>query len=251
MSAAPAGDHRGYVGIGEVLAQLRSDFPDITVSKIRFLETEGLIEPARSAGGYRRFAVADVDRLRRVLVMQRDQYLPLRVIRERLSESAAPPATPVPHSASRDHSHAGPDRRPLESVSPPLTRRELLSASGVSDALLTDLETFGLVSRAGQGGRQYRGEAVEVARAARALTEYGVAPRHLRAVLASADREVTLIEQVVAPMLRQRGPGGRAAAATAAAQIAALAERLHRALVETALAEAGFRPPGPAVDGAL
>ena len=211
----------GQFGIGEVLAQLRPEFPDISTSKIRFLEAEGLIEPARSRSGYRRFSAADIGRLRHILTMQRDSYLPLRVIRERLADGG--------EAGNGQH---GADRAPAE-----MTRRQLLDAAEISEAELTELEDYGLIRRV---GRQYGGDALAVARALAALRQYGVQARHLRAVKASADREANLVEQVVAPQLRQRGPGARDAAARTAWQIADLTLRLHATLVESALAEAGL-----------
>jgi DNA-binding transcriptional MerR regulator len=218
MSDEPAG--HGYFGIGEVLAQLRPEFPDISTSKIRFLEAEGLIEPARSRSGYRRFCAADVERLRHILTMQRDSYLPLRVIRERLADGQP--------EGSAGQASAGASN---------LTRRQLLDAAGIDEAELTELEDYGLIRRV---GRQYGGDALAVARAVAALRHYGVQARHLRAVKAAADREANLVEQVVAPQLRQRGPGARDAAARTAWQIADLTLRLHATLVESALAEAGL-----------
>ena len=208
---------RGQFGIGEVLSQLRPEFPDISTSKIRFLEAEGLIEPARSRSGYRRFSAADIERLRYILTMQRDSYLPLRVIRERLADGEA---------------GNGVARAPAD-----MTRRQLLDAAEISEAELTELEDYGLIRRM---GRQYGGDALAVARALAALRQYGVQARHLRAVKAAADREANLVEQVVAPQLRQRGPGARDAAARTAWQIADLTLRLHATLVESALAEAGL-----------
>jgi len=212
---------RGQFGIGEVLAQLQPEFPDISTSKIRFLESEGLIEPARSRSGYRRFSAADIERLRYILTMQRDSYLPLRVIRDRLAGGAG-----------------AADGEPLAGRTPAdLTRRQLLDAVEISEAELTELEDYGLVRRV---GRQYGPDALAVARAVAALRQYGVQARHLRAVKAAADREANLVEQVVAPQLRQRGPGARDAAARTAWQIADLTLRLHATLVESALGEAGL-----------
>jgi len=210
----------GQFGIGEVLAQLRPEFPDISTSKIRFLEAEGLIEPARSRSGYRRFSTADIERLRYILTMQRDSYLPLRVIRERLADGTEADGGDPPGRGPAD-----------------LTRRQLLDAAEISEAELTELEDYGLIRRV---GRQYSPEALAVARALAALRQYGVQARHLRAVKASADREANLVEQVVAPQLRQRGAGARDAAARTAWQIADLTLRLHATLVESALAEAGL-----------
>jgi DNA-binding transcriptional MerR regulator len=232
MNAQPA---RPYLGIGEVLAKLRADFPDISVSKIRFLESEGLIAPARSPSGYRKFAVADVERLRYILTAQRDQYLPLRVIRERLVPAAADPPD---RAGSRGTAPGapGPGGQPAM-----LTRRELLDAAGISDEQLADLEDFGLVRRR---GRQYGQDALEVARTVAGMAAYGVEARHLRAVRAAAEREMSLIEQVVAPTLRQRSAAARQEAGAAARQIAALSLRLHRALIEISLAEAGLPGSG-------
>ena len=214
MSAEPA---RAYFGIGEVIAQLRAEFPEISVSKIRFLEAEGLIQPARSPSGYRKFGPLDMDRLKYILTAQRDRYLPLRVIKDQLDADQA--------------------------RSRPLTRSELLDAAGIDERSLAELEEFGLVLRS---GRQYPPEAVEAVRAIMALGRYGVQARHLRVLRASADRETALIEQVVAPILQQRSPGARDRAATSARDIASLVRTVHAALIEMTLADAGFagREPG-------
>jgi len=214
MSAEPA---RAYFGIGEVIAQLRAEFPDISVSKIRFLEAEGLIQPARSPSGYRKFGPADVDRLRYILTAQRDRYLPLRVIKDQLDAD--------------------------QPASGPLTRSELLDAAGIDERSLAELEEFGLVLRS--GGR-YAPETVEAVRAIIALGRYGVQARHLRVLRASADRETALIEQVVAPVLRQRSSGARDRAASSARDIASHVLTLHAALIGMSLADAGFagREPG-------
>jgi DNA-binding transcriptional MerR regulator len=255
MSGQPA---RGYLGISEVLAQLRADFPDISVSKIRFLETEGLIAPARSPAGYRRFAPADLDRLRFILAAQRDQYLPLRVIRERLARldeqggTQADVRQPPPAEAGPPAEPGPPPGPPPGQPGPPgppgqvLTRRELVEAAGMSEALLTELETFGLLRRV---GRHYGQEALQVARAAVALTAYGVEARHLRAVRAAAERESTMIESLVAPIQRQRGAGARELAGQTARDSAVLVLRLHCALVEGALAEAGLVTGGGVAAG--
>jgi len=214
MSAEPA---RAYFGIGEVLAQLRAEFPDVSVSKIRFLEAEGLIQPARSPSGYRKFGPADVDRLRYILTAQRDRYLPLRVIKDQLDAD--------------------------QPAGSPLTRHELLDAAGIDERSLAELEEFGLVHRS---GRHYAPEAVEAVRAIMALGRYGVQARHLRVLRASVERETALIEQVVAPILRQRSPGARDRAASSARDIAVLVLTVHAALIEMTLADAGFagREPG-------
>jgi DNA-binding transcriptional MerR regulator len=221
MSKLPA---RASFGIGEVLAQLRADFPDVSVSKIRFLESEGLIRPARSPSGYRRFGPGDIERLRYILTAQRDQYLPLRVIKDRLA-------------AEDGRRGADPGGPPEPRAPRPLSRRELLDAAGIDDRHLAELEDFGLVKAA---GRQYGPDAVDAARVIAALSRYGVQGRHLRAVRAAVERETSLIEQVVAPTLRQRSPGAAARAGQTAREIAALCLQLHVMLMDSALAEAGF-----------
>jgi DNA-binding transcriptional MerR regulator len=218
---------RGQFGISEVLAQLLPEFPDISTSKIRFLEAKGLIEPARSRSGYRRFSAQDIERLRYILTVQRDSYLPLQVIRERLAGRAADSQGPA--------ANGGSGRAPAD-----MSRRQLLEAAGIDDEELTELEAYGLIRRV---GRHYGPEALAVVRAVGALRQYGLQARHLGAVKAAADREANLIEQVVAPQLRQRDPGARDAAARTAWQIADLALRLHATLVESALSEAGLAAP--------
>ena len=233
MSAEPA---RAYLGIGEVLVQLQAEFPDVSVSKIRFLENEGLIQPARSPSKYRKFSPADVERLRYILTAQRDQYLPLRVIKDQLDAGGQDDS---PRRAARYPALAVPD-----AVGPavPLTRREVLEATGLDEARLAELEDFGLVRRS--GGR-YGPDALAAARAVVALDNYGVQARHLRVLRASAERETALIEQVVAPMLRQRSDGARDRAGRTAREIAAITLQLHAALIEAALADAGFGEPRP------
>jgi DNA-binding transcriptional MerR regulator len=235
MSAQSA---RAFLGISEVLAQLRGDFPDISVSKIRFLESEGLIEPARSPSGYRRFAPSDVERLRYILSAQRDQYLPLRVIKEKLG------AIDRGEDAGDDGDDGSARRAALGLVSavPPdnadageptlLSRRELAENAGIGDDQLAELEEFGLIRRS---GRHYGLAALTVARTAAELGRFGVQPRHLRAIKAAAERETALIDQVVAPLMRQRSEGARDRAQETARQIAALTLRLHAAFVDAGL----------------
>jgi len=237
MNAQPA---RALMTIGDVLGRLRAEFPDVTISKIRFLEAEGLIEPQRSPSGYRKFADADVERLRFILTVQRDHYLPLRVIKEHLE--ALDRGEPVPPLGER---RAAPEqgRRPRTLVAADttaaepavrLTRRQLMDGAGIEEDLLAQLEDYGLVRRSGS---HYEGEALTIARAAAALGSYGFEARNLRAIKAAAERQVGLIEQAVAPQLRRRRPGAHEEAAETAREIAALSVRLHAALVSTGLRE--------------
>ena len=218
---ARGGSARALVGIGQVLEELRQDFPDVSPSKIRFLEAEGLIAPERASSGYRRFAVADIERLRFILTAQRDEYLPLRVIKERLDAESGDGAGAAASAAA-------------------LTRSELLEATGADEALLAELEDYGLVRHA----RTYGTEALTVVRCAVAVREYGIQPRHLRAVKAAADREISLVEQVVAPLARQKG--SREPALRAARDVAGHIARLHATLVEDGLTDAGLASGPPA-----
>ncbi|HEY0718135.1 MAG TPA: MerR family transcriptional regulator [Streptosporangiaceae bacterium] len=235
------------LNIGEVLARLRPEFPDISPSKIRFLESEGLIEPARSRSGYRQFASADVERLRYILAAQRDEYLPLRVIRERLDAlngTAGHPrqtlATALASAVAADEAARQPrsgDGGGTGGGATAMTRAELLAAAGIDQDSLAELEDYGLIRRS---GRHYGADALEVARACAALARFGVGARNLRGIKAAAERDISLAEQLVSAQLRQRGAGSRAAAAQDAWQIAALSLWLHAALVESGLGEAGL-----------
>ena len=215
-SGTPA---RGSVSIGQVLDELSQEFPDISPSKIRFLESEGLIQPLRSSSGYRRFSAADIKRLRFILTAQRDEYLPLRVIKERLDAL---------DGAAADGADA--------SAVPPvaMTRSELLAAAGAAEELLAELEDYGLIRRA----RSYGTQTLSVLRSAVRLGEYGIQPRHLRVIKAAADRETALVEQAVAPLTRQKG--SREPALRAAQDLAGHIASLHATLVEDGLAEAGL-----------
>ncbi|QXJ19545.1 MerR family transcriptional regulator [Actinomadura graeca] len=242
MNAQPA---RSPMTIGDVLGLLRPDFPDVTISKIRFLEAEGLVEPQRSPSGYRKFGASDVERLRFVLTAQRDHYMPLRVIRQHLEARDRGEAVP-PLGARRAGSSGASEngrRRPRTLVAADttadepavrLTRRQLLDGAGIDEDLLAGLEEYGLVRRT---GTHYHGEDLAIARAAAALGGHGFEVRHLRAVKAAADRQVGLIEQMVAPQLRRRSPDAHERAAEAAREIAALSVRLHAALVAAGLRE--------------
>jgi DNA-binding transcriptional MerR regulator len=217
---APAsGAPRGSVSIGQVLDELSPEFPDISPSKIRFLEAEGLIQPLRSASGYRRFTSADISRLRSILTAQRDEYLPLRVIKERLDALDSVAAGAVPPVA--------------------MTRSELLAAAGADEELLAELEDHALIRRA----RSYGAQPLAVLRSAVALAEHGLRPRHLRVIKAAADREAALVEQAVAPLTKQKG--SREPALRAARDLAAHIALLHATLVDDGLSEAGLASPPP------
>lgn len=229
-----------YLSIGGVIDLLSPEFPDLTVSKVRFLENEGLVTPERTASGYRRFSAADGERLRYVLTAQRDRYLPLKVIREELdaldaaiadgSTTALPPrpATEgVPGSAPDDFRSDAQKR---------LTRENVVEQSGVDAALVDELVSAGLVVP-GPGGF-FDPEAVLIARTAHELAEHGVDVRHLRGFRTAADRQTGLITQIAGPVARKRDADARDRAAELAREIAALSVALHSTLVTVAVRHA-------------
>ncbi|MEU8707038.1 MerR family transcriptional regulator [Streptomyces sp. NPDC048565] len=222
------------MSIGTVLTQLRDEFPEVTISKIRFLETEGLIEPQRTPSGYRKFGPADVERLAQVLRMQRDHYLPLKVIREHLEAVERGEQAALPAGGGRSDPTGPPGGQdPGQATAGRIGRAELLAATGATEEQLVEWESYGLIVPA--TGGSYDAEAVTVARLVADLGRFGLEPRHLRAVKAAAEREAGLVEQVVAPLRRHRNPQTRAHAEATAKELAELSVRLHAALVQTAL----------------
>jgi DNA-binding transcriptional MerR regulator len=237
------------MSIGEVMALLKPEFPDITVSKIRFLEGAGLVHPRRSASGYRKFSEDDVARLRFVLRAQRDQYLPLRVIRERLADleaageptpaSHAPEPSPLEAPAAAPATQPAPTRGLLAGgpSDAQFSREELCRAAGTTVDRLAALEEFGLITARGTGerGSWYDGEDLVVLRLARELGDYGLEPRHLRMYKIFAEREAALFEQVVAPLVRQRNPESRGRARETLEALAELGSRLRDAALHEAV----------------
>jgi DNA-binding transcriptional MerR regulator len=240
LGAAAAGGHV-RLNIGEVLDVLRPDFPGVTIPKIRFLEDKGLVKPERTPAGYRKFSHDDVERLRYVLRMQRDHYLPLRVIGQHLDAIdrglEPPPIEPVVPTVpivtlAADGLPSADSFRRRDNLR--LSRKELLKLGEISEELLTELEQFGLVKpRAGTG--HYDTDALVIATTARELSVFGLEPRHLRAYKTAADREVGLVEQVVAPQKRGSGASAQAQAEETVNEIAALSVRLHATLVKAGL----------------
>jgi DNA-binding transcriptional MerR regulator len=219
--------------IGEVLAVLRDDFPDVTISKIRYLESEDLVHPQRTPSGYRKFSRADVSRLRYVLAAQRDQYLPLRVIKEHLAAldrgeplpTAAGGAGTVPPPPAVD-----PD---AESGVPPLSPEQFARAAGLEPEQLADCVQFGLLATDADG--RHPAADLPVARAAAGLARHGIEPRHLRVYRTGVEREAGLVEQLVAPVLRARSEEARTRAAEKLRELATLSAQLHTALLEARL----------------
>ena len=232
--AVPA---RAYLSIGEVLTRLRTEFTDITISKIRFLESEGLIEPQRTPSGYRKFTTNDLERLRFVLLAQRDQYLPLKVIKENLDamDRGLTPAKAVggvatPRLAAADGVLTADQFASDNDLR--LTRAEMLSASNLTDEQLTEIESYGLVAIR---GRHYDSDGLAVAKAVAEISAFGIGARHLRAFKTAADREIGLVEQVTTPLLRQKGSESKARAEEVERELASLSISLHASLVRAGL----------------
>ena len=280
---------RPYLSIGEVLALLLEEFPDVTISKIRFLESQGLIDPERTPSGYRKFYDADVDRLRVILREQRENFLPLRVIRDRLEngqiddsgaltpprgirnvtvlerdidetgEQTVPEGTevptshhpaaqlriavpPTPHVAPAPVTAANPaaeffaPSEPLDSVPDTFSADELCTMAGVTSKQLGELESFGLVAGKGAGSTVlYSTSDLAIVKAAAGFLERGVEARHLRGWKQSAEREASLFEQLVLPLLRQRNPQSRHQAAVSLGELSAQGAELRAALLTAAL----------------
>jgi DNA-binding transcriptional MerR regulator len=228
------------MSIGAVLDLLRPDFPDVTISKIRFLEAEGLVTPQRAASGYRRFTAYDCARLRFILTAQRDQYLPLKVIKAQLD--AQPdgelPLTGSPYGVPRlvtvgDGASAEAESVAVATSPARLSREDLLDRSGVDDDLLTALLKAGVITT-GPGGF-FDDHAVVILQCARALADYGVEPRHLRAFRSAADRQSDLIAQIAGPLVKAGKTGSRDRADELAREVAALAITLHTSLIKSAV----------------
>ncbi|MFJ4979792.1 MerR family transcriptional regulator [Streptomyces coeruleorubidus] len=225
------------MSIGTVLNVLRDEFPEVTISKIRFLEAEGLIEPQRTPSGYRKFSAHDVERLGHVLRMQRDHYLPLKVIREHLEAMERGEAVQLPALGRQRDGDTVPEN-PKAPTAARIGREELLAAAGVGEEELKEWESYGLVTPLEDG--VYDAEAATVASLIAELGRFGIEPRHLRVMKAAADREAGLVDQVVAPLKRHRNPQTRAHAEDRTRELAGLTVKLHAALVQTAL---GIRLP--------
>ena len=222
---------RNYMSIGEILVTLKTEFPDITISKIRFLEGEGLIDPERTPSGYRKFRQEDVDRLRTILRMQRDEYLPLKVIKERLAKTDEEPGyvKPVPVEPGEDHLAIPPTGLHM-------SVEELSAATGVDRNRIKELESFGIVCTHGpEGARYYDGEDYIVLSIVKDFLRHGIEPRHLTMYKHFADRESSFFEALVAPTLRQRNPDARRAATQTLTDLSVTSRKFKQALLRTAL----------------
>ena len=218
--------------IGAVCKQLEREFPDISISKIRYLEDQKLLAPRRTPGGYRLFAPADVQRLRTILRLQRDEFLPLRVIRQELAAGRAEPEV-------ADTKGRSPDPRALRRATVEVRGHtsmyrlaEVLDETGADQSLVKELEEYGVIR-----GERHDGEVLydeterEIVRAVTELKRFGVGGRNLRVFRTSADREAALLEQILAPALRSRNPERRKEAVAALENLAAIASHLKHLLL--------------------
>jgi DNA-binding transcriptional MerR regulator len=245
LPAEPSGDAheapRKSLTIGAVCKQLSQEFPDISISKIRYLEDQKLLSPRRTPGGYRLYAQSDVSRLRTILRLQRDEFLPLRVIRQELAAGRAEndsggAAAPAPQPAAPDTARPGAalrrltfslrDRGALYSL------EDVVEETGAEPRLISELEDYGIVQGEMRGGTRYYDETErEIVRAVNELARYGVGGRNLRVFKSSADRESALLQQILAPSLRSRNPERRKEAIEALENLAAVASHLKHLLL--------------------
>lgn len=241
-----------HLSIGDVLGLLREEFPDVTVSKIRFLESQGLIAPERTPSGYRKFHDPDVERLRWILQQQKEHYLPLKVIKDKLArfeeEQAATRDVAVPRAepsqedlgAEVESPTGAPSGVVEEAPTEAMTRDELAAATGLDPKLLRELESYGILPtpQSAEGGSVYDEEAVVVARLARGFLRHGVEARHLRMYRQFAEREAVFVNQLVTPILKQRNPEARRLARETVTELARLGGGLRAAMLRLALREA-------------
>ena len=240
---------RAHLSIGEVLALLQQEFPDVTISKIRFLESQGLLDPERTPSGYRKFYEPDVERLRWILRQQRENFLPLKVIKGRLEEAGDEPVPPDPPRLQAvaplgaDGSGPGPvavaaDPTTLDAglTSVSMTADELALAAGLTREMLVDLEKYGLLNGRSVGASVlYDDDALLVAQVAAAFLRHGIEPRHLRMYKVGADREAGFLEQIVTPVLKQRNPAARRQAVETVEELIGLGQSLRAALLRESL----------------
>ena len=225
---------RNYQSIGEVLVTVKTEFPDITISKIRFLESEGLIEPERTPSGYRKFYDKDLERLRSILKMQRDEYLPLKVIKERLLQQETGDGE-VTEATGEDAAE------PADELAEPPTGlqmsiEEMSAATSIDRDRIKELESFGLVCSHGpESARYYDGDDYIVLSIVKDFFRFGVEPRHLTMYKHFAEREAKFFESIVLPQLRQRNPDARRTATSSLTELAKASRKLKGALLRTNL----------------
>ena len=239
-------DDRAYLSIGEVLALLKEEFPDVTISKIRFLESQGLLDPERTPSGYRKFYDADVERLRWILRQQREHFLPLKVIKGRLrgggTEAEPEAEQAVVRTGGVSLADAAvvvveePAPLSMPQTGASMTLSELALASGLEEDDLRELERFGLLSGRKVASTPYYDEdALMVANLAAGFMKFGVEARHLRMYKTAGEREAGFFEQVVMPMLKQRNPQARRQAGETLQELTRLGQGLRAAMLRQAL----------------
>lgn len=243
MAAIEAG--RPYLSIGEVLNVLKEEFPDVTVSKIRFLESEGLIDPERTQSGYRKFSEQDIERLRFVLRLQRDHFLPLKVIRERLDEAEAAGGFTGQGALSFDAAPAEASDEPIDlATGVSLSRDELAKVTGLTDDQIAELETFALLNpteaevpteEGVRKEKRFDEIDLEAGKLCRQLLDLGLEPRHLRVFRSAVDRWAALAEQMVSPLVKQRNPEARKAAEETVRELVRIGNRLMQTLLREAV----------------
>jgi DNA-binding transcriptional MerR regulator len=233
---------RNYQSIGEVLVSVKTEFPDITISKIRFLEAEGLIEPERTPSGYRKFYVDDVERLKSILRMQRDEYLPLKVIKDRLlTQGSEAELFDEDGVAIESDGESGPTASASEELAEAptglqMSLEEMSAASGVERDRIKELESFGIVCSHGpDGAKYYDGDDYIVLSIVKDFFRFGVEPRHLTMYKHFEEREADFFETIVAPTLRQKNPDARRAASQALADLAVTSRKFKQALLRSNL----------------
>ena len=231
---------RNYQSIGEVLVNVKTEFPDITISKIRFLESEGLITPERTPSGYRKFYPEDVERLRSILRLQRDEYLPLKVIKERLLKEDTGEDEDLP-TLEQAVGGAEPDGSEELAEAPTglqMSLEEMSAATGVDRDRIKELEGFGIVCAHGpEGGRYYDGDDYVTLSIVKDFLRFGIEPRHLTMYKHFADRESAFFEALVAPTLRQKNPDARRAAAQTLGDLTSTSRKFKQALLRNSLRE--------------
>ncbi len=232
----PLSKARDYLSIGEVLDSLRREFPDVSISKIRFLESEGLVTPERTSKGYRKFYEEDLARLRHILTLQRDQFLPLKVIKKRLEGSLD--ADSNLHAAERADGGAASrqdtptEKRPaLDWSDVDLSPAELASVSGLGEDELAALQDYGVI----ESKAHHDGNDLLIAKTARRLFDYGFEPRHLRMYRQASEREAALIVQAVMPLTKKRDPRGKEEAEVSRREMVELSQSLREVLLRSIL----------------
>ncbi|MGZ8629746.1 MAG: transcriptional regulator FtsR [Actinomycetota bacterium] len=232
---------RSYQSIGEVLVAVKTEFPDITISKIRFLEAEGLIEPERTPSGYRKFYADDVERLRSILRMQRDEYLPLKVIKERLLQldadgEAVEAGEERPVSAAEAEAESGEEGLAEAPTGLQMSIEEMSAATGVERDRIKELESFSIVCSHGpDGARYYDGDDYIILSIVKDFFRHGIEPRHLTMYKHFADRESRFFEDLVAPRMRQKNPDARRVASETLADLSVTSRKFKQALLRTNL----------------